>query len=67
MSTIILKMDIFAAAELRTLLEIAQQATVEGSSEHRMACAHLENLRKERWSQIPWVGSQEEPASRGRT
>jgi hypothetical protein len=50
-----LKLDIFAAAELRTLLEIAKDATAAGSLEHRQACAHLENLRKERWAQVPSV------------
>jgi hypothetical protein len=52
---VVLRLDIFAAAELRTLLEIAQKATAKDSMEHRMACAHLENLRKERWAQVPFV------------
>jgi hypothetical protein len=52
---VVLRLDIFAAAELRTLLEIAKDATAAGSLEHRQACAHLENLRKERWSQVPFV------------
>jgi hypothetical protein len=53
--TVVLKLDIFAAAELRTLLEIAKDATVADSLEHRQACAHLENLRKKRWLQVPTV------------